>query len=334
MLQNTLRKTLAAIAMTLSVSALVLAGCSGGDTDGEGNSNNGTGNQFVGDGGAGATIKIIADDTIGVSDVKGFFVEVLDPRGAPLSYVRVFCESEKGIAIIEPSSGGVAFEHTGPDGKMSGKIGGLTPGSYIMECRAPEGFGLVARKSIKVTGSVPAGFTGFPGAAGGNLGGGFLVDLTPDDAVRSTTITFTDAGGESVSGPIDTSFNANCDGDAATVDPEPFTDTTYSITLRNDLQQRLTVTSVKFTINDGAGSETSTQSVTVEIPKGSSGTVTGILITFTTGGNQVYAGTGDAVVDGTHQITAVITGVLEDGTAVTLNESSTITLRPVNNCGT
>jgi hypothetical protein len=161
----------------LVVAALLIVGCRGNTDGGDAAVTADTpSGQYSSDGAAGASLTIRVSGSVTVGGRTGFSVTALDPTGAPLAYIRIFCESEQGIAILEPSSGGVAFEHTGPTGFMSGVLGGLLPGSYILECRGPQGFNLVDRVSINVTGSAPSGFTGFPGAAGGNLGGGVITD--------------------------------------------------------------------------------------------------------------------------------------------------------------
>lgn len=161
---------------------LVAGGCGGrGDTDGgPANGDTGPGYQYVDDGGSGSTLVIEHDGEIRTGEQEDFRVIATDPNGQPLSFIRIFCETEQGISIIEPSRGGVAYEHTNINGIMSGVIGGLHPGSYLMECRAPQGFNLIARKSLRIVGDIPDDFSGFDGAAGGNLGGGLLVE-GPDD---------------------------------------------------------------------------------------------------------------------------------------------------------
>ena len=220
------------IAVAAVVTAGAFAGCnnSQGDTDGGTATDNlGTGNIPVSDGGFGAKLVLdIHDDDINVGDTVGFFVTVTDPRGQPLPFRRVFCESEHGIAILEPSKGGVAFEHTGADGRMSGRVGGLNIGSYLMECRVEEGFNLVDRKTMRIRGPIPDGFTGFPGAAGGNLGGG---RIEPDDLTTK---------GVAVS-PLSVSgveFAGNCGGAAG-----------YTVTVSNPTGLAGTITEVAYSVN-------------------------------------------------------------------------------------
>ena len=198
MLHTKTRRALLLLGTVLGCISLLSAvsGCGGGDTDGGPavDANDRAGAQFVSDT-VGGSLRIRVVGPLTVTGEVGFTVTALDPSGAPLQFIRIFCESERGIAIIEPSAGGVAFEHTDETGVMSGRLGGLVPGSFLLECRGPVGFGLVDRLNITIRGSVPDGFIGFPGAAGGNLGGDSLIDITPDaDEMRISEIQFRDAG--------------------------------------------------------------------------------------------------------------------------------------------
>lgn len=338
-----LNKIRISTALLLGVFVGAIVACGGGSTDGGDSVSQhaGLGDQFVSDGGAGGRISITVNDDLVTGSTASFSVQVLDPDGQPLQFVRISCDSEKGIAIIEPSSSGVAFESTSARGVMSGTLGGLTPGSYLLQCSAPNGFGLTARKVIRVTGDVPEGFTGFPGAAGGNLGGGMIVDDThngtDDGGIRVSSIQYTDAGGTSVSGPIDTVQNSDCDGDVATNDPELFTDTSFTISMTNDTRQRISVDSVTFEIINSSGATVTTFDAiptVVEIASGSSGDQVGLLITFTGGGSHIYNdGSNTAVSAGTFTVRATVAGEKQDGTAYSTTKSTSLTLRPVDNCG-
>ncbi len=325
--------------VTLGIAAFgvagVLAGCSGGDT-GPDNSDAGTRDGYVSDGGSGATLTIrLADDSdeLNVADTKGFYVEALDPRGAPLEYIRIFCESERGIAIIEPSANGIAFEHTGPDGLMSGKLGGLLPGSFLLECRAPEGYGLIARARLHVRGTVPADFGGFPGAAGGNLGGGVIVNDNNADQASILSVLFTDAGGESPAGPFDVLpvSPTDCDGDATTLDPELFTDVNYAITINNTFNQPITIDSVEFLTGGAAGASSGELGVVATIPADSEGTFQGLYVTFNET-SQVFTGTSTAVTIGTFPVTITVNATTASGDEIEITDTVTVSFRNVNNC--
>lgn len=325
--------------------SLIGAGCTGGSGDTDGGSAADAagelGTQFVSDGGAGASLIIKAPSELRVGETDGFSVTALDPSGSPLGFIRIFCESEKGIAILEPSSGGVAFEHTSAEGYMSGLLGGLLPGSYILECRAPFGFGLIHRVTIVVRGSIPDGFQGFPGAAGGNLGGQQLQDLTPDsisgEGIFISQVRFTDGpNSTSSSGPLDIS-RETCDG-GTPLDPsddytEPFYFNEFQVTLQNTSTQKVIVGTIGFIVQDGGPSSTSTQSKSVVIEPGTTGVVDGILTDFLGGSAKTFAGTTDTVVIGTYRVDIVVTGESDSGEDFTLRQSVTITFDGVNRCG-
>lgn len=336
---------------TLFVSAQVLfSGClGGGSTDGGGGRDdvselNGSSLQYIADGGAGASMSLEVPSVISVGGTADFVARLRDPRGLPLDYVRVACDSEKGVAILEPSSGGVAFEHTSVSGNMSGVLGGLLPGSYVIECRAPDGFGLVARQSVQVSGETPSSFTGFPGAAGGNLGGGSVVDQNGGDddvdpslePLRIAKMEVSDGEDKVTSGPIDI-VRGECktgeqdeDGKDKT-EPEPWYFNKFYLTLANDTSQKVTVGTIGFSINDGRSGATSTQSKIVVVDSAQTGEVDGILTEFSTSG-KVFAGTTNVVRSGTYKVDVVLTGVYELSGDFVLRRSFTLTFGNVNNC--
>lgn len=266
-----------------------------------------------------------------------FFVVATDPAGAPLAFRRVFCESEKGIAILEPSSGGVAFEHTGPDGSMSGLLGGVTPGSYIIECRLEEGFNLVARRRLKVSGEVPAGFAGFPGAAGGNLGGG-SIQPNPNLTVDLLQILFNGQGlTDDPNGPIDTELWTDCnfDGLATLSDIEPYTYDEYKLKIKNSFNEPLQIESVQFIIHDGREVTSDPRQLTgLYIGTGDTGEVVG---TFTEPVQaapyiKAFAGTTSTVIDGTYNVEFIVKGTTLSGESFTISNTGSVTFGGVNNC--
>lgn len=163
------RLKLAPIAL---LGAAVFAGvyaCGSGDTDG------GAASDYidpvdgpVSDGGFGSTLTITLDgggNEIAVGDRVGFLVDARDPQGLPLAYQRVFCATEYGLVLVEPTS---SFEHTNANGRMSGVLGCEIGGSFLLECRLEEGFNLRVRKTFSCEGD---GVASYPGAVGGSLGG-------------------------------------------------------------------------------------------------------------------------------------------------------------------
>lgn len=331
------QRTILGAILLASVLGLSTAGCNSGDTDGgPGNDDAGTGNQFVSDGGAGASIAIEAPTEIAVGEEAEFFVSLTDASGVGIPDTRIFCESEKGIAIIEPSSGGVAFESTSKNGRMSGVLGGLLPGSYMLECRGPQGFNLVDRVHMKITGEVPIGFAGWPGAAGGNLGGGVIIVQDPDESVLLASIGVTESGSSTPGFNVDTRRNLDCDGVATTNDPEPFFANDYVVTVDNQSLEPLTIQSVSLSVDDGRGVEIVDQGVNVQIASGSTGTISGPFtefITATATASKSFAGTSFGVQEGTYNVQVTVQGETLSGQSVSSTGTVAIRFFGLDNCG-
>lgn len=315
-----------------TVVAMTYVGCQGGgNTEGEPSTADVSG-QLVSDGGFGSTLTIAATGPVGVGERIPFTVTALDPNGAPLEFIRIACESELGIAILEPSRGGSAFASTGAAGVMSGVLGGLVPGSYVLECRGPEGFNLVDRISLLITGEVPEGFDGFPGAAGGNLGGGLIVDEPAEDATVVEILFVDPAGTESRNGQIDTVFDPDCNNDGINTDPEPnFGFDNYVISIDNDRDDRLFVSSITYSI-PSLGVVSSTQLGGLVVQPNTTAGLTGSFTDFV-GGSKSFAGTGISVpLDATVNVTFSISGTTGSGSSFTLTQSAVVTFGNVNNC--
>jgi hypothetical protein len=231
-------------ALSIAAALAGIVGCLGGQgaTDGGSAENpdfrNGV---FVGDETTSGSIDLqVEQSSLPVGSTTGFRVFAVDAQGQPVPSINVVCDSEKGIAIIEPNTG---YELTGSSGVMSGVIGCEAPGSFQMVCRLNIGANRRKFASVRCTGDIPSGFTGFPGAAGGGLGGG--TQTNDDGDVQILEAGFVDDGkiGDDVPAnvSIDTVQNPNCDGDASTSDPEPFHDTYAVIKVRNNLAERVTL---------------------------------------------------------------------------------------------
>jgi hypothetical protein len=213
-----------------------------------------------------------------------------------------------------------------------------------MECRAQSGFNLLDRTTIRVTGEVPAGFQGFPGAAGGNLGGGRIIDQTPDvddgNGVRITTVTVTGANltTGTASGPLDIERN----GCRTTATPpvctnEPFTFSVFNVNLRNDTNTNVFINTIE--VRRGSTTVVSAQGVPIEVKKGGgTGTVSGQLTTGVSCSGSLCFNTGGTnnvpVSIGTRNYTFVITGTAEDGNSFEITRNASIQFDFVNNCAT
>jgi len=320
-----------------TVLSIAFIGCPGqGDTDG-GSATDGinVGDQVNDDGGFGASLKITVFGSLGVGGEVDFNVTVLDPRGVALEFIRLFCESELGIAILEPSSGGVAFFSTGPNGIASGRLGGLTAGSFVLECRATQGFNLVDRVTIVISGS---GAASFPGAAGGNLGGGSLVEVSDimidGDEVGITSITFNTPNEATAFGPIDIVFNPDCDPDTAGAQEETFVFNSYNVTITNQSAQRLVLSTVAIAVGGALPYVFPVQALPGEVPAGPGGTFTfsGPFTEFS-GGSKVFIGSLVPIPFGTVPVTFTVTIIDQGGSAVSFSATTTVTFAGVNNCG-
>lgn len=157
----------------LAGAVVALAGCSGGSTGSNDEATGGDG-AYVPGVSSGSITYSVDETSIPVGSTSDFVVTVKGQDGNPSGSVSILCDSEDGVAILEPISGS---ELTNGSGSMSGVIGCEKPGSFRTACWGPA-LNRTANVFIKCTGDIPSGFTGFPNSAGGNLGGGVA---TPED---------------------------------------------------------------------------------------------------------------------------------------------------------
>jgi hypothetical protein len=268
------------------LSAPLIVGCSGGS-----NSDNGAeydGFFVVSDDTVGTLELSVASTSFGVSQTAGFSVSVKDPSGTPVRNIPVVCDTQSGLALIEPNTG---QGMTDTYGNMSGTIGCEAPGSLQFGCRLGGGVNLRKFVQIACQGPVPAGFVGFPNSGGGGIGGG--VD-TPDDGdaggvgtegIRLIEIAFNDTGDATPltnqTLVIDTR-QKNCETDPEEdPDCEPFFDSIISFKLVNNSNQSIQISGYNYTIPNADGSGTSFTSSTI-VP------------TPIEGGNAITANGGEA----------------------------------------
>lgn len=313
---------------------LLVIGCEGGTDGGDE-----TLSTFDADGSNGTLRIDVKNLRPSVGDRVGFFVTVLNADGSPSEFTRVACDTEQGISILEPSDNGVAFASTDSNGVMSGVLGALLPGSYILECRAPLGSGLRERVQLVNVGTTPAGFTGFPGAAGGNLGGGAIVDpsTVEGNGLSITGFLTQDASdGFQVFGPLDLTLSTNdCNGDGTLDDPEPFTFVNARIVLSNNSDQSATVTGYSVTIQQ----PTPAQVATNTDPTGGgfqplqvNANSTANLDFFLAEATSNYAGSTVAPTEGVFRVDIVVSFVDSLGDSFTTSSTAQIEWDFVNNC--
>lgn len=319
------------------VAAFALAFGCGGSTGG-GDGNDGGGPVLGGGSGTGSIAIRLVDDDLDVANTTGFFVTLRDANGSVASAgTRITCDSEDGVAIIEPSSGA---ETTDSGGEISGRIGCEAPGSYRFVCRLP---GLGARSAavtVRCGGQAPNGFSGFPGAGGGNLGGGDGDGVTDFDPtkLRITAVNFRDAGAE-VSGTIDTNQVPDCDDQTAGFQPEPFTDAFVEFTITNNSAQTVNMSSFTYTVPDfpttadfGSGRVAFTGANGLTIASGASGKVSGFFARANSGEkNFIGSSTGIGQL-GFRNITFKVSGVTDQGEEFDVEAVAGATLQGYNNC--
>lgn len=258
--------------LILSVCISGLLACSG-DTDG-GRATDGepSGGVFVSGDGTTGRIKIVPNKTtMEVGEVVGYKVFVTDASGQPVPNIQIAFGSERGLAIIEPTRG---FELANEQGMMSGKVGCEVPGSLHLVARLPIGGNLRDFVEFICTGDVPTGFVGFPGAAGGDLGGGVQVSDggsvggTNPDGVRISQIVFIDNGSGSGSvsnASIDTTQLSCLDATNNTSTPEVFYDTYVSITVKNNTNQSIQFTKITYSVDDADAAGTQVNSKDISL---------------------------------------------------------------------
>lgn len=346
-----------AFASALGTLGVVLACCTGG-TDGSGDEDF-SGGQFVGsDSTTGRMVVNVLDTDMSVSDTSGFGVAVTNSLGQPVSGIKVSCDSEEGIAILEPTNGG---EITDGAGNISGVIGCAAPGSYQFACRLPVGTNKRQLVTVICRGPVPTGFTGFEGAAGGGLGGGTDDSDSggvggSDSAVRITNLGFADDGSapsaDLVNFAIDVSQGI-CDPEqvgAGTPTPipdaEPFFDTTLGVKVINNGNQTVRFSSMTYRVVDIGGSIANNGSDFVSDSiaiLGEAGAIAGgggegelIMLAFNaTGGGKQFFGSSTDIPSSTgfKEVRVTLNGTNDSGENIQATASITLDFGNFDRCG-
>lgn len=257
-----------------SVIGAGIVGCGGGNTDGGAQSFDGQ--VFSSDDNTTGRIEVrLSSDSISVGRTTGFQAYAFDSRGIPIRDIRLTCDSEAGVKILEPVSSDTpprAVQMTNSMGAISGVIGCEDAGSYKFGCRMPVGGNRRAFVDVRCTGDKPSGFTGFANAAGGTLGGGAT---DPNDFgagdVRITRIVIKAlrSGGREEADQIDIVAGTCITCSDLSQTSEPFSDDSAVITVKSSTASRVTLTGVQYEV---AGVGTSEElPVTAELPAASLG---------------------------------------------------------------
>ena len=250
------------------VSASMLVACSGGHTSG-GDSDYEE-ETFSGDSIGRIEVKLSSDE-IPVGVTTEFQATVYDSLGQPVPNIRIACDSEEGVAIIEPTTGSSL---AGQRGAISGLIGCERPGSFQFGCRLPVGGDKRQFVGVRCTGDVPQGFEGFDGAAGGGLGGGVVgpdaggpgADDNLQVRILSLTLDTNDdsaAEGDTVF-QIDTANSLIC-GEGSNLDFENFGDDYMVFKVINDSPLPVRFSGYSYQVEDGLGGGIDAQSPIIRV---------------------------------------------------------------------
>jgi hypothetical protein len=258
------------------VTLAILSGCLGGQGSTDGGSaadpNYQDGVFVAGDDTTGSMTLELETNTLSVGGTTGFFVRVVNSNSEPVPHMNVACDSEVGIAILEPQ---VGYELTNANGVMSGSIGCENAGSFQLVCRLTVGANRRKFASVRCTGSIPAGFQGFPGAAGGGLGGGAQTADDGDVSIVQAGFDDTNTVAAAVLAPassIDINQIADCDPSTTAFNPEPFYDTYAVLRVQNTLPEQVSFESLQYTVSnvDGQGTDFTSKALGVTQNTGSS----------------------------------------------------------------
>ncbi len=366
MLTNNRLKRLGIQIGFITAAVVAVAGCvGGGDTDGgPAGDQDFSDSSFVGGSDNVGTITLsINNQDINVADTTGFHVEVRDASGRPVSNMQIACDTETGVALIEPSTG---FEMTDSSGNISGVFGCALEGSYRVGCRTAVGGNMRTFETIRCAGPTPDGFSGFAGAGGGSLGvgGGQPTGERPVEGnVRIKSISALDAATSTASTAVDVvrgtcgAFDQNGDGDTTdTCDyaVEPFGDSYFEIKVQNDSFDTVFFNSFNYSIPSvdsfgGVTAKTLALSSSGEVKSGEEATYTGLFlnaggITVTNacsalgvGEGKTFEGTtGARYVDsdlGFKTVTIRLFGTTSDGQDVTITSQIGLSFDNFDNCG-
>lgn len=338
------RKALLSGAMFL-LAAPWFSGC-GGNTSGDGTSGQGT---AFNDESAGRINLVLVKDRISVADTSGFRVVVTDERGDPVPNIEIACDTERGLALLEPTTG---FELTDNGGQMSGRVGCVTPGSYQIGCRLPVGGGKRSLQSVVCEGSVPAGFTGFAGAGGGTLGigqspgsGGAIPPANLGSIVLSDVI-INENGSDTLS--VDVSRGScgfkdqNGDGDATDpgdVVPEPFSDSLAKFQVQNESSEAVNFSSFSYEVSGSSGSGSAfgsselSLSLGADVPAKGTASLTGLFLRANNGGKS-FTGSSALISSslGFRNVTFTLYGTSSSGRSIQVESSVGLSFGNFNKC--
>lgn len=326
--------------LMVALMAAGVASCSGGTGDDDTATDFQGGQYVASEDAVGGLTLTVSESDLDVGDTTGFSVRVVNASGSPVPQMQVSCDTEAGLAIIEPTTGA---ELTDQYGTMSGVLGCAAPGSLQVACRLPIGVNKRKFSTVRCGGSVPSGFTGFPGAAGGGLGTGGVG--TPDDGgtggtgadgVRLTALQGFDAGetcGDTSTTSIDTTQNLCSDGEA-----EPFFDSTIGMTIANNSNVTVQINSISYSVDnvDAAGSQFNSSAVApignTEVPPGDDVQICTLFAKAMAGGKRFIGADSNIGFTGVRNVTVRVSATTETGESFTLTGRTALSFGNFSRC--
>jgi hypothetical protein len=297
-----------------------IVGCNGGSTSSGESPVEGV--TFISDDESAGRIEIEVEKSVAVASTAQFLVFVYDAQGRPVPEIQISCDSEQGLAIVEPTQ---AVATTSSGGAISGLVGCIRPGSFQLACRVPQGGNRRKFVGIQCSGNVPDGFAGFSGAAGGGLGGG-VVD--PEEGgpgesegfLRIVGLEARSIASGSDTSQIDLSQSGDCDTDPDTVTPEPFSDDFIRFTIQNNSSQRVRFTSYDYSVQGTRSQRIALTSESVADPE-SVASFEAILFDAQGGAKVIANASFTPLQTGFGNVSVRLFGTTADGESVTLTAS-------------
>lgn len=331
-------KVILCLASTVGLASILIAcNSSGTGTD----SSIDTSDIFVSDDDSAGSLSIsLGNSSITIANTGNFSVSLRDVNGAPVSGVRISCDTEAGLALIEPNTGVFL---TDSFGNASGVIGCEGPGSFQIGCRAPLGFGRRIFATVKCSGEAPIGFTGFDGAGGGGLGGGVAddgSDTGTDFDVRLTGISFFDDGTTSGTTSIDVVQDICEVQDDGDIIYEPFFDTTVQFTVENNSTEIIRFTSYRYRVfNFDLNGNTHTSprlnfigEASAVAGGGGTGTFTALFADADSGGKTFFNRTSTIGQQGFLNIEVTLFGTTSAGESMSISARTALSFDNFNRC--
>lgn len=325
--------TLTGLALIGGTAAFI--GCQSGNTSG-GEIDN-TGSQYDPNESGSMSVELEDGDVVATGAMASFRVHVRDSNGDPVVNMPVTCDTEAGLALIEPTTG---VENTDSNGQVSGKVGCNNPGSFLLACRTQTVSAKRKSATVKCSGDRPDGFTGFPGAGGGGLGGG-SADNDTISRVRVSDVSVFDQGSfDSATTSIDIT-QGSCDNGSGTLTVEPFYDSSVQFKITNDTNFVVRFTELKYSITNATASGATVTSGTLNLTgpaaqavdgNGGSSTATSLFLDASGGGKRIFGSSTNISTAGFKNVKFTLSGENDIGETFQITASKALSFDNFNNC--